>query len=121
MLYSKNGTVYIGARSTKRANVGIKTIEAAHRNSRGRLVSMVLDLADLSTIKPAVERFLAMEDRLHILVHNAGVMMPPAGSKTKLVSLRVSRGINLIVWYIFGLANCFCLFRGMISRWERIV
>ena len=64
---------------------------------------MVLDLADLSTVKPAVERFLAMEDRLHVLVHNAGVMMPAAGSKTKLVSLwEVTVRRSLVVRRIQG-------------------
>ncbi|KAL9120713.1 MAG: hypothetical protein Q9187_002733 [Circinaria calcarea] len=84
MLYGKNGTVYVAARSAERSNVGIKNIEAAHPKSRGKLMIMVLDLADLSTVKPAVEKFLAIEDRLHVLVHNAAVMMPPVGSKTKL-------------------------------------
>lgn len=104
MLYSKNGTVYIAARSAERANAGIKAIEADHPKSNGRLVSMVLDLADLSTVKPAVERFLEMEERLHVLVHNAAVMVPPVGSKTKLVSLR-----NVIVQGVGGAAYTWSL------------
>lgn len=46
---------------------------------------MVVDLADLGTVKGAVDEFLGREDRLDVLVHNAGVMTPPAGSKDKLV------------------------------------
>ncbi len=91
MLYSHNGTVYVAARSVDRANVGIKAIETAHPNSKGILKPLAIDLADLSTVKPAVERFLAQETQLHVLVHNAGVMTPPAGSKTKTVRLRISK------------------------------
>ncbi|KAG5421509.1 hypothetical protein I9W82_000600 [Candida metapsilosis] len=42
-----------------------------------------VDLSDLTTIKPAVEKFLKQEDRVDIIINNAGVMMPPRGSKTK--------------------------------------
>jgi retinol dehydrogenase-12 len=41
-----------------------------------------VDLADLSTIKPAVEKFTAQEARLDVLFQNAAVMTPPAGSKS---------------------------------------
>jgi len=49
------------------------------------LESMVVDLADLGTVKGAVDEFLGRESRLDVLVHNAGVMQPPAGSKDKQV------------------------------------
>ena len=64
----------------------VKTIEASAPSSRGRLASLILDLADFPTIKKAVNEFLEREDRLDVLVHNAGLMTPPAGSKDKLVS-----------------------------------
>lgn len=73
----------MGARSSSRVEGGIKDIAAAHPSSKGRLGSFVVDLADLETIKPAVEEFLSKEQRLDVLVLNAGVMMPPAGSKSK--------------------------------------
>jgi retinol dehydrogenase 12 len=47
---------------------------------------LILDLADFPTIKKAVNEFLQTEDRLDVLVHNAGLMTPPAESKNKLVS-----------------------------------
>ncbi|TVY24853.1 putative oxidoreductase [Lachnellula hyalina] len=52
--------------------------------TKGRLVPLVIDVADLGTIKAAVEQFLAQENRLDVLVHNAGVMEPPVGSRTRL-------------------------------------
>lgn len=84
ILYSKNATVYIAARSADKARTAINEIqtstEGAH--SRGRLSFLQLDLSDLASIKESANRFLEQEDRLDILIHNAGVMTPPAGSKT---------------------------------------
>ncbi|KAI0154032.1 hypothetical protein BJ166DRAFT_617336 [Pestalotiopsis sp. NC0098] len=50
--------------------------------SSGRTESMLLDLSDLSSIRPAVDKFLAREQRLHVLFHNAGVMNTPVDSKS---------------------------------------
>lgn len=85
MLYAKDGTVFIAARTNRRATGAISRIKTEVRKSLGRLEPMAIDLADLQTIKPAVESFLQQEHRLDVLVHNAGVMEPPAGSKTKQV------------------------------------
>lgn len=41
---------------------------------------LYVDLADLTSIKPAVQEFLGREARLDVLVNNAGVMWPPDGS-----------------------------------------
>jgi NAD(P)-dependent dehydrogenase (short-subunit alcohol dehydrogenase family) len=41
-----------------------------------------LDLADLTTVKPAAEAFKAKESRLDTLTNNAGIMTPPRKSKT---------------------------------------
>lgn len=80
--------MYVAARSTSRCNVAIQKIKATTNMQikGGKLESMILDLADLSTIKPAAEGFLGKEERLDVLVHNAGVMTPPKGSRTKAVS-----------------------------------
>jgi len=82
ILYNRNATVYVAARSSTRVDTGIRAIHAAHPSSTGRLEPFVIDLADLETVKPAVTRFL-VEKKLHVLVHNAGVMTPSAGSRTK--------------------------------------
>ncbi|KAK3173717.1 hypothetical protein OEA41_007049 [Lepraria neglecta] len=43
------------------------------RPGRSSLIFLHLDLADFSTIKPAVERFTARESKLHVLFNNAAV------------------------------------------------
>jgi retinol dehydrogenase-12 len=89
MLYVAGGTVYIAARSTARCQGAIEKIieqtAGKGRGKKGKLESMVVDLADLRTVKPAVESFLQREQRLDLLMHNAAVMTPPPGSKDALV------------------------------------
>jgi len=89
ILYAAEGTVYIAARSTSRCEGAISKIKAEVGNGKpvGRLESMVVDLADLRTIKAPIEEFMRKESRLDVLYHNAGVMTPPAGSKDALVSI----------------------------------
>ncbi|TQN71544.1 putative oxidoreductase [Colletotrichum shisoi] len=82
ILYSKNATVYATARSEDKGRAAIAAIKEAAPSSTGKLDLLTLDLADLNTIKPAVDAFLARESQLHLLINNAGVMMPPQGSKS---------------------------------------
>lgn len=91
LLYGQGGTVYIAARSLEKVNRAIKNIQASSPSSKGRLVPLLLDLADFPTIRKAVNEFLQKEDRLDVLVHNAGLMTPPANSKSKLVSPLTAR------------------------------
>jgi len=81
MLYGANGTVYIATRSKAKITAAIKDLKARSPASGGRLEPLILDLSDLATIKPAADAFLSRETRLDVLVHNAGVMTPPKGSK----------------------------------------
>ncbi|KAI0380167.1 NAD(P)-binding protein [Hypomontagnella monticulosa] len=83
ILYAHNATVWIAGRSASKAEKAILSIKSASPNSKGRLEFLSLDLADLSTIKPAVDAFVAKEPRLDVLVNNAGVMYPPKGSVDK--------------------------------------
>ena len=87
MLYVAGGTVYVTARSASRCEgaIGKITAQVSGKKVEGILKPMVLDLADLSTVKPAVDEFLRQETRLDILVNNAGVMNTPVGSVGKQV------------------------------------
>lgn len=81
-LYSKNATVYLAGRSEAKASAAISRLKALHPNATGRLIFLHVDLADLSTIEPAVQKFLDAETRLDVLVNNAAIMVPPEGSKS---------------------------------------
>ena len=85
MLYGAGATVFMGARSAEKNKQCIKSIQAEFPKSKGELIDLRLNLADLSSIKKSAEEFLGKAQRLDVLVHNAGIMTPPVGSKTELV------------------------------------
>jgi len=74
--------VYIAARSEAKTAAVIDEMRAKHPRSTGKLVFLSLQLDDLSTIRATADAFLALETRLDVLWNNAGVMVPPQGSKT---------------------------------------
>ncbi|KAL1604766.1 putative secondary metabolism biosynthetic enzyme [Paraconiothyrium brasiliense] len=80
ILYHAQGTVYLTGRSEESARASNSRIEALSTAARGKLDFLEISLDDLSTIKPAVTRFLEKEDRLDVLFNNAGVSNPPVGS-----------------------------------------
>lgn len=82
ILYEKHATVYVAGRSEEKGTKAIDALKNEFPKSKGRLVFLKVDLADLTTIKGAAEEFMAKEDRLDVLTNNAGVMDPPVGSKT---------------------------------------
>jgi retinol dehydrogenase 12 len=81
ILYSRNAKVYVAARTESKAKAAIDAFRKAHPNSKGQLEYLYLDLSDLTTIKKSAEDFLSRETKLHWLDNNAGVMIPPKGSK----------------------------------------
>ncbi|KAI2466179.1 NAD(P)-binding protein [Annulohypoxylon bovei var. microspora] len=82
ILYEKNSTVYIAARTASKVDNAIENIKKQCTASRGRLEPLVLDLANPDTIKPAVESFISKERRLDVLFNNAGVMGTGPDEKT---------------------------------------
>lgn len=86
ILYQRNGTVYVAGRSKEKAEKAISALQEEVYDSSGRLEFLQLDLADLPTVPKSAADFMSRESRLDVLVNNAGVMTPPAGSKTSQVS-----------------------------------
>lgn len=83
ILYGANATVFVAGRSQEKADRSIAAAKAAHPDSKGTLTFLKLDLQDLPTIAPAVAEFnKASGGKLNVLTNNAGVMMPPAGTKS---------------------------------------
>jgi retinol dehydrogenase-12 len=94
ILYSANATVYIAGRSAANIDKARAEIEKSPssyvktqgKTSSGSIEAVHLDLSDLPTIKPAVDALLetlkAKNTYLDAIFFNAGVMTPPAGSKT---------------------------------------
>ncbi|KAG8414932.1 hypothetical protein J3458_008825 [Metarhizium acridum] len=82
ILYQHNAKVYMAARSQDKTTAAMASLKKQHPRSKGDLVFLRLDLADLGTIAKSAEQFLRLESRLDVLWLNAGVMVPPAGSRT---------------------------------------
>ena len=73
ILYKRNATVYIAARTESRALDAIKRIKQAAPESQGTLHFLKLDLSDLPTIKASADEFMSKESRLDKLIQNAGM------------------------------------------------
>ncbi|EGW31396.1 uncharacterized protein SPAPADRAFT_56254 [Spathaspora passalidarum NRRL Y-27907] len=84
---STKAKLYVFSRNEEKTLEAIKQIQlevAKEYNVSNTDINFIqIDLSDLDTIKPAAEKFLSQESRLDLIIHNAGVMMPPLGSKTK--------------------------------------
>ncbi|OCL04328.1 NAD(P)-binding protein [Glonium stellatum] len=101
MLYSKNAKVYIFARSEDKATKAIAEIKQAAPTSTGDLVFLPVDLGDLTTIKVSAERFLAVEEKLHVLFNNAGVMKSDKGLTKTAQGYETHLGVNAIGTFLF--------------------
>ncbi|KAJ5467813.1 Short-chain dehydrogenase/reductase SDR [Penicillium sp. IBT 31633x] len=82
LLYGAGGTVYLAGRSEAKAVDAIANIKISctPTSPGGDIVFLPTSLDDLTTIKPAVDKFTNSESRLDILFNNAGVASPPRGS-----------------------------------------
>jgi len=79
-LYEKGANVTLAARDEKKAKAAVEKIKSETKGT-GALEIGILNLANLSQIKTFVDEFKSKHTQLHILINNAGVMIPPA-SKT---------------------------------------
>ncbi|KAH0497548.1 hypothetical protein TgHK011_004846 [Trichoderma gracile] len=100
IIYSKNATVYVAARSEAKATKAIEDIRNAFSASTGRLEFHPLDLADLEDVAKSAKEFIARETRLDVLFNNAGVMHPPQGSTTK-QGYELQLGVNNLGHVLF--------------------
>ncbi|KAH7370257.1 hypothetical protein BKA65DRAFT_561849 [Rhexocercosporidium sp. MPI-PUGE-AT-0058] len=105
-LLDQAGKVFIVTGSSSGVGKELAQILYSHNakeafpNSKGELVHLHLDLDDLSTIKKSAEEFLSKEQRLDVLWNNAGVMVPPHGSKTK-QGYELQLGTNNVAPFLF--------------------
>jgi retinol dehydrogenase-12 len=79
ILYEHNATIYIAGRSSSKGEEAIAKLKQSSPNSTGRLQLLAIDLGNLASVKAGAEAFLAKEQRLDVLVNNAGVSHTRAG------------------------------------------
>lgn len=80
ILAAKGAEVVLAVRNSEKGERAAAKIRSM--NVSQPVVVMVLDLADLESVKRFAEEFKSRYDRLDVLINNAGVMIPPY-KKTK--------------------------------------
>lgn len=70
-------SLYMGARSKSKAEEAIAEIKTTVPNANIKF--LLLDISSLASVKRGADAFLAENDRLDILINNAGVMGLPPG------------------------------------------
>ena len=78
-LAKKGARVILACRSREKGEAAVARIAAEQPQSRAEFAA--LDLADLDSVRAFAESFVGQNDRLDLLINNAGVMMCPE-SKT---------------------------------------
>ncbi|CEL63229.1 putative oxidoreductase C736,13 OS=Schizosaccharomyces pombe (strain 972 / ATCC 24843) GN=SPCC736.13 PE=3 SV=1 [Rhizoctonia solani AG-1 IB] len=97
-LLNKGAKVYMTARDREKAD---KAIEILKTETSGRSpVFIQLDLADLDSVRRAAENYKSMEEELHVLYNNAGVMISPTDLKT-VNGYDLQFGTNVLGPYLF--------------------
>jgi len=88
-LAGRGGRVHLGCRSLAKGEAAVAAITAATGNDQVRL--LLLDLADLASVRKAADEFLRLGEPLHVLINNAGV----AGARGRTADgFEVHFGIN---------------------------
>lgn len=80
VLAAHGAKVYVAARSQEKGMAAVEKINkelSAHPETPGHAAFLHMDLMDLQSVKNAAETFVSEEDRLHILMNSAGVMLVP--------------------------------------------
>ncbi|KAI2609925.1 NAD(P)-binding protein [Hypoxylon fragiforme] len=100
ILYSKNARVIITARSQEKGDKTIEDIKREVPVSKGELIFVRMDLADLNQVKTAAHEILQREDRINVLFNNAGVMVLKGEPKT-VQGYEEQLGVNNVGTHLF--------------------
>lgn len=76
-LAAKNAAVVMACRSLDKGQVALEKIKS--EIPQADLQLLALNLAELSSVRKFAQEFLAMHDRLDVLINNAGIMAVPYG------------------------------------------
>jgi NAD(P)-dependent dehydrogenase (short-subunit alcohol dehydrogenase family) len=74
---AKGARVILACRNQEKGKAAVEKILAENPSAAVEIAS--LDLSSLESVRVFAEKFLAENDRLDLLINNAGVMMPPQG------------------------------------------
>ena len=101
ILYAADATIYLTARSSSKCLAAISFIRSEFPDSKGRLEFLQCDLSDLDSVRTAAREFLKREERLDVLVNNAGILGDGMeGQKTK-QGYDITMGTNCLGPFLF--------------------
>lgn len=102
MYTGKGAKVYIAARSKDKATAAISKIRNDFPTATGGdLIFLHVDFADLASVSKAAKAFQDQEQRLHVLWNNAGISVPPAGSKSA-QGFDLQMAVNVLGPFLFS-------------------
>ena len=90
--YEKGAHVLVASRSVKNVELAIDRMQ--DKKGKGSLEPGLLDLSDLRLVNKFADSFLKTHQELHVLINNAGVMMPPASKTAQGYELQF--GVNFL-------------------------
>jgi NAD(P)-dependent dehydrogenase (short-subunit alcohol dehydrogenase family) len=70
-LAGRGGRVHLGCRSLAKGEAAVAAITAA--TGSDQVLLLLLDLADLASVRKAADEFIRLGEPLHVLINNAGV------------------------------------------------
>ncbi|KAJ4477262.1 NAD-P-binding protein [Lentinula aciculospora] len=101
VLVACNAKVYLAARSEERALTAIDDICKSTGKSNIRFLK--IDLADLASVRTAADKYISMEQELHVLINNAGVLYSPGIGPQTAQGYDVQFGVHVLGHYFFTL------------------
>lgn len=97
VLLLKNAKVWLAARSESKAQLTID--ELKQTTGKDDIHFLQLDLGSVISVKKSAETFISQNKVLDILINNAGVLLPPPGSKTS-DGFELQWGTNLLGHFV---------------------
>ncbi|KAM5350886.1 hypothetical protein ACJZ2D_017142 [Fusarium nematophilum] len=93
-LHSAGATVYLGARDRAKGQQAIDDIQASDPANDAPLHVVEISLDSFNSVRKAAKDLLAQNDKLNLLILNAGVMFPPKGKTVD--GFETQLGINYL-------------------------
>ncbi|KAL1131361.1 hypothetical protein AAG570_010978 [Ranatra chinensis] len=100
-LYKIGARVIMACRDTNKANITMEEIkkEAESCEKVGEIIIHHLDLTSLTSVRKCAQEILSTEEKLHLLINNAGIMMVPKGKTED--GFETQFGVNHLGHFLF--------------------
>ena len=82
ILYQKNATVYLSARSDAKGQKTVNDVRAAFPQSTGKVDYFVLEYDDITKVRQGADSLKAKEKHIDVLYNNAGIAAGAAGARS---------------------------------------